>query len=302
MQLQKAIAMANLPMSDDDDAVLDHEFYVETHVADAMPESHWHDHIEFNYLWSGQLTYLINGRRFTLGAGEMCLFWAATPHQVVSVEDNHRLSCAYMTLPVFLDLPLAPTFRKGVLQGDVYYCPAIDEGDRYMFARWTRDWAEADTIKRTILEDEVRLRVRRLSWSPHARCASGSADRTASSGTAQRSITRVEQMLALIHDHFDQSLKISDVVAASGLHPSNANAAFRKVLGITIGEYMRRHRLRHAMRLLVESDLDIAEVAYECGYASTTRLYDAFQKRLGKTPRRYRLEFRHRADPEQRVG
>lgn len=32
-------------------------------------------------------------------------------------------------------------------------------------------------------------------------------------------------------------------------------------------------------------------MAFECGYTSLARLYDAFQKRLGKTPRHYRLEF-----------
>jgi transcriptional regulator GlxA family with amidase domain len=39
------------------------------------------------------------------------------------------------------------------------------------------------------------------------------------------------------------------------------------------------------------SAAEIAEVAFECGYTSLARLYDAFQKRLGKTPRHYRLEF-----------
>lgn len=100
-------------------------------------------------------------------------------------------------------------------------------------------------------------------------------------------------MLALIHNNLDRPLTVREVVAASGLHASNANAAFQKVFGMTIGEYMRRHKLSHAMRLLVDTDLEITEIAYECGYGSVTRLYDTFQKRLGKTPRSYRLEARH---------
>ena len=101
------ISLIDVPMSDNID-VLRHEFCVETHLADAMPESHWHDHIELNYLWSGQLTYLINGRRLVLNAGELAIFWAATPHQVVAVDDEQRLSCAYMPLSFFLSMPLEP--------------------------------------------------------------------------------------------------------------------------------------------------------------------------------------------------
>lgn len=276
----------DLPMSNDED-VLRHAFWVETHIADAMPESHWHDHVELNFLWSGQLTYLINGRRLLLGAGELAIFWAATPHQVVAVDEGLRLSCAYLPLSSFLDLPLEPNFRQAILQGEVFYSSEPDEGDRFLFARWTRDWAGAETALRPILEEEVRLRVRRLSWSQQVARAGGST----APAPNHRAVAQAEKMTRFIHDHLDRPLSVRDVVAASGLHATNANAAFQKVLGMSIGEYIRRHRLRHAMRLLVDTDLEIAEIAFECGYASVTRLYDAFQKRLGKTPRHYRLEF-----------
>ena len=48
--------------------------------------------LKLNYLWSGQLTYLINGRRLVLNAGELAIFWAATPHQVVqdATPDKHE--------------------------------------------------------------------------------------------------------------------------------------------------------------------------------------------------------------------
>ena len=98
-------------------------------------------------------------------------------------------------------------------------------------------------------------------------------------------------MATFIHDNLERPMNVRDVVRASGLHPTNANRAFQGVLGMTIGEYIRRHRFRHAMRLLVDTDTEISQVAYECGYSSVTRLYDAFQQRLGRTPRQYRLEF-----------
>jgi AraC family transcriptional regulator, melibiose operon regulatory protein len=278
----------DVPMSDDED-VLRHEFWVETHIANAMPESHWHDHVEINYLWSGHLTYLINGRRLSLGAGELAIFWAATPHQVVAVDAGEKISCAYLPLSYFLGLPLEPDFRQAILHGEVFYSPEQDEGDRHLFARWTREWSDAPPTHRAILEEEVRLRVRRLSWSQALARAGGRG--AAASPPGHRAVAQAEKMTRYIHDNLDEPLTVRDVVIASGLHPTNAGAAFQKVLGMSIGEYIRRHRLRHAMRLLADTDMEIAEVAFECGYRSITRLYDAFQKRLSKTPRRYRLEF-----------
>lgn len=299
MRQWTASNLTDLPMSDDLD-VLSHEFCIETHLADAMPESHWHDHVEINYLWSGSLNYLINGQRLTLQAGELCIFWAATPHQVVAVEDGQRLSCAYVPLSMFLALQLQPDFRQGVLLGQVYFGRDHDGADQYLFARWTREWGMVETPQRHILEEEVRLRVRRLSWS--AELARGAAAEPTTAGAkhaGRRAIAQAEAMTSFVHGKLSQGVTVRDVVAHSGLHATSAHAAFQRVLGMSIGEYIRRQRLRHAMRLLVDTDTEIAQIAYECGYTSIGRLYDAFQKRLGKTPRHYRTEFRRTASPVQ---
>jgi len=279
----------DLPMSDFDGDVLSHEFCIETHMADAMPESHWHDHLEINYLWSGTLSYLINGQLLTLRSGDLCVFWAASPHQVIAVEPEQRLSCAYVPLPLFLSLNLAAPFRRSLLHGGVFLGRDGDEADRHTFARWTREWAGADEPRRQLLEDEVALRLRRLSFS----ATFAQSDPPAAGPTAgRRAVSHTEAMTRFIHERLDGRLTVADVIAASGLHPTNAHAAFGRVLGMSIGEYIRRQRLRHAMRLLVDTDVEIAQIAYDCGYSSVGRLYYAFQQRLSKTPRAYRMEFR----------
>lgn len=287
MQPMTGSSSTGLAMPEMDGDILSHEFCIETHMADAMPVSHWHDHIEVNYLWSGALRYLINGRLLTLNAGDLCVFWAASPHQVISVEPEQRLSCAYVPLSMFLALNMAPQFRRSLLHGGVFFGRGDDEGDRYTFARWTREWAVADDPRRQLLEEEVGLRLKRLSWS-----ATFAESEPPSVRAGQRAVRHTEVMTRFIHERLSGRLTVADVVAASGLHPTNAHAAFARVLGMTIGEYIRRQRLRHAMRLLVDTDVEIAQIAFDCGYSSVGRLYDAFQQRLKKTPRAYRLEFR----------
>jgi len=291
MQENQTLTLTGLPMSDTDEDILRHEFCVETHIADAMPEAHWHDHIEINYLWQGTLRYLINGQALTLREGEICVFWAASPHQVISVEPGQGLSCAYVPLSMFLALNLEPGFRQSLLLGSVFFEREGDEGDRHLFARWTREWLAADEPRRYILEEEVRLRLRRLSWSAE-RAKDDSAAATSVPLAGRRAIAHTEAMTRFIHERLDAGVTVSQVVEASGLHPTNAHAAFNRVLGMSIGEYVRRQRLRHAMRLLVDTDVEIAQIAFDCGYSSVGRLYDAFQKRLHKTPRAYRQEFR----------
>ena len=85
---------------------------------------------------------------------------------------------------------------------------------------------------------------------------------------------------------------ITEIHMVGGLHPTNATAVFKKVLGMSIAQYLRRQRLSQAMMMLVDTDKAIIEIAFACGYGSLSRFYDAFQRHMGKTPRDYRMQFR----------
>jgi AraC family transcriptional regulator len=47
-------------------------------------------------------------------------------------------------------------------------------------------------------------------------------------------------------------------------------------------------RLEKAKKLLVDSDLTISDVAYDCGFASQSHLTRLFRKHLNITPKEYR--------------
>ena len=275
------------------DEILSHEFCVESHVATKMPSPHWHDHIELNYLRSGQMTYLIDGKSQRIGAGQLAIFWAATPHQVVSVSSDHNLSCAYLPLHQFLSLNLNPDFRQDIMQGTLLTGLENDPADAFDFARWAKEWAPEYDLRTSLIEEEVLVRVRRLSWDYQQLREAQSAGGQPGINAGQRAIEHAMAMAEFIRENFGTDISPNDVVSASGLHRSKASHAFAEVFGVSIGEYIRRQRVRQAMRLLVETDLKIAQVAFECGYQSLSRFYDAFKQRTGIPPLAYRKQRRH---------
>ena len=264
------------------------DFLIEEHIADAMPYAHWHDHIEVNFLPVGQMDYLMNGRRVTLLPRRLALFWAAIHHQAIAVGDAQRLICAYIPIGEFLGLPLPSDFRAAVLRGELVQTATEHPGDEARLSDMVAAWPGSLAPLRQLYHDELILRLRRMALQPLAQPTEHVAIGPLHTGV--RSVRHVEKMTAYINENLGRGLTADDVAAASGLHPTSARAAFRKVLGITIGRYIRRQRLSQAMRLLAETDREIAEIAHLAGYQSLQRLYDAFADQLGKTPRRFRLE------------
>lgn len=268
-------------------------FWVESHTADAMPNAHWHDHIEINYLPTGKMSYLLNGRRVTLQPRRIGVFWAANHHQAIKVETDQTLICAYIPASMFFGLQLSPEFRASILRGELVQLARQSDVDGARFREMLDGFQGATPAMRQIILEELLLRLRRMSLqSCTNQTIEDPEDTLIKNRGAVHNIQQVERMAEFINAHIDQPLRVPEIAASIGIHPTTARAAFQRVFGITIGHFVRRQRVNYAMRLLAETDLDMAGIAHTAGYSSLPRLYDAFQGFLGKTPAAYRREIR----------
>jgi AraC family transcriptional regulator, melibiose operon regulatory protein len=269
-------------------------FHIERHVADAMGAAHWHEHVEVNLLLNGRMTYLFNGRREQVGAGRLVLFWAAIPHRTIDVEADTRLICAYLPLIDFLALSVDRQVKQSVMQGAFLSDARPDLTDGATAARWAADWQAASEARRRLIGEEVRLRIRRFVLDQLD--APAKAPGRANSGpSASRSIVRHAEALAdLVNLHFPEHLTLQRLADLAGIHPSTANKSFRRVLGLSVNEYVIRYRLAQAMQRLADTDEPILQIAFDCGFGSSSQFYDVFRQRIGTTPRAFRSSVRQR--------
>ncbi len=66
------------------------------------------------------------------------------------------------------------------------------------------------------------------------------------------------------------------------------NSIFRKNLGVPLKVYIDQYRFEIARRLLLESDLNITEIATEMGFADVFRFSRFFKRMCGDSPRNFR--------------
>jgi AraC family transcriptional regulator len=116
----------------------------------------------------------------------------------------------------------------------------------------------------------------RTSVQPH-----GSATLT------RRKLSRVQE---LVESRLDADLTLRELAAEVGYSRSHFLRAFHATTGVTPHRYVLNRRIERARRLLGETDMSIAEVAYGCGFSSQAHLTLAFRKVCGLTPGEYRRE------------
>ena len=106
------------------------------------------------------------------------------------------------------------------------------------------------------------------------------AGRTAGSGHA-----RIAAALAAAEAGADT---VSELARAAGVSPGRLHTLFVSATGSGPKAWIARRRRLAAQRLVVETDLPLAEVARQAGYPSLSRLHAAFAKAHGEAPGRLR--------------
>ncbi len=63
---------------------------------------------------------------------------------------------------------------------------------------------------------------------------------------------------------------------------------FREHFGISLHAYLTKQRINHAKRLLKSSTFSLTDIAYDCGFKSSSQFTNIFKKHTGLTPKEYR--------------
>lgn len=75
-----------------------------------------------------------------------------------------------------------------------------------------------------------------------------------------------------------------------GISPSKLTRGFSAMFGMSVHQYIIDQRLRKAAGLLLESDLNVSQVAELVGYSKPGNFAAAFKRKYGVVPRNYKRE------------
>lgn len=107
-------------------------------------------------------------------------------------------------------------------------------------------------------------------------------------GGAGSTSTFVNRALAVMQENLEQPLSIPEVARRIGRTQKVLEARMKADLGATPAQVYRRLRLNLARKLVIETDLPIAEVALRAGYDDPSAMTRAFRSEFGASPRALR--------------
>ena len=261
-----------------------------------MAAEHSHGHIELNWLTTGSMDYNFDGRRVSMPAERLVMFWAGIPHQTVSLDrgtaQDSRQCNVYLPLDSFLHMPHLGKLTETMMGGGVIMLTA-DAIDQNTLRRWYQDYRSGNPERHDILKAEISTMLRRtalVGWDellPPWIEAIGASTRAASP------LRYVVAMVRHIIENIEEPLSAEDVAKVVGLHPNYALNLFTDVMRVPVRKFVVRMRLIRARTLLFEGNLSIANVAFQSGFTSLSQFYEHFRAAYGITPREMRQNLIH---------
>jgi LacI family transcriptional regulator len=102
----------------------------------------------------------------------------------------------------------------------------------------------------------------------------------------------VTAALRFILDHARENIQVADVAEAAGLSRRGLHTKFRAALGRTVGQEIARVRTEEIARMLVNTDLPIAQIARALGFPNVDHIARFFKRHRGQTPTTFRRDQR----------
>lgn len=107
--------------------------------------------------------------------------------------------------------------------------------------------------------------------------------------------SRLAGLLAAVEANLGMNWTVDVMARTVGISASRLHALFQETFDQSPRAWLTARRLEQVCRLLTDTDLTIAELAYRFGYADQSALTRALRKAAGLTPAAYRRQARVRA-------
>ena len=221
-----------------------------------------HKYDELVYFISGHGTTEINGKKHSYKAGDFAFYKKGTPHNEDDPEPCDIIWLHFSFCIEGIDL------KEGVFY-DV-------DGSLLTYLQKLR--------KVSIEQNEYKNQLIELSLAQ----AIIQASKTQNTSEEMPSRTNWQKIINFIDANINEVIDFSLLAKENHYSYDRFRHLFAERFGLSPYAYLINQRIDHAKRLLKNSSSSITDIAYDCGFNSSSQFTNIFRKHTGLTPKEYK--------------
>jgi len=104
---------------------------------------------------------------------------------------------------------------------------------------------------------------------------------------------RVEKVIEYLNQHYDKPISLAEVATIANMTEVSFSRFFKANTGTSFINSLLEIRLGHASRCLIDTNLPIGDIAFNCGFNNISNFNRLFKKRKNCTPKDFREDYSH---------
>ncbi len=254
---------------------------------------HWHDEFQISYVTKGSVQFFVNGKEFLLQTGEALFIRSKCLHSAKPTEDEAEYICIDIHPALIYGIPNGrvrmqyvdpylisdcietihfngeAAWHARILDKIVHIIKIEEDGDYGYELELQLEacaiWLDIIRNKRTCCSEEP--------WLP-------AADKQ-----------RIKTFLQFIRDHYTSKLTLTDIAQSANISTAECCRIFKRNMNVSPIEFLINYRVGQSVRLLIDTEKSISEIAYLSGFGSSSYYTQRFRKLIQCTPMEYRRNY-----------
>lgn len=254
------------------------EFESEDHTRQILP--HWHSSGELLYCIHGNLEIKYPNKSYSIKKDEVFFINSNIVHSTRTVINSKIL---VMQIPYdFLE-----ECTEGTYANEIYFEKQIETNPHLLkILNTIREELKIDTIaSRLIIHSKI------YELFAHFMSAYTVPLSNIKKIQSMKNLEKQKKINSYIQDHCTQNITLETIANKFNYNPSYFSRFFKKNMGETFTNYLKTVRLNLAYTKMQQTDLNIMDIASECGFGNVKSFYLAFTSEFGISPQMYRSKF-----------
>jgi AraC-like DNA-binding protein len=252
---------------------------------------HSHKNFELNYISSGAGKRIVGNRISAYTKGDLVLLGPDVPHcwNVLEYEQDNPPEC------------IVTHFYENIISSDFFNIPELEGVVNLLRNSSHGIWFRGRKTEKVglILRKMVQLKgldlyIELLNVFNLLLQIDDREDLSYPSSMPETQIKdhlQLNKVYEYVFKNIRTGVSLKDAAALVYMEPGSFCRYFKKKTNKTFMDYVKNIRIGIAAKLLAETDKQITQICYECGYSNLANFNHYFKLVMKKTPSEYRKDF-----------
>lgn len=262
-----------------------------------MVDAHWHYYIELLYCIAGSASILISGNKHEFSVGDLVLINSREIHSIYSTADA---GIEYIVLK--FDPNMLYSTSNTVFEAKYVFPFTLNQAthQKIFTQRELENTQIPVLMQQTLFEYEMKKYGHELAirtnigilflWILRNWYERG-LDLNIGAHMDENTLKRLQFIFDYVDKNYMEAISAEIMANVCNMSYSYFSRFFKAALGQSFTDYLNYVRICEAEKHLITGQMNVTEIALECGFSTTSYFIVQFKKHKNLSPKQFRLRF-----------